>query len=550
MWSSRLYLSLIFVAVLALVFWFRSGTPPDGGLPGSLDISERADLEKDALLEEGATHSIVDSASFKQRSKLPETPSSVRCLLQGQVTTPDGAPIPGATLSAFASRNQRTKEFESLLNSATSLTDGTYEVPISSLIESWLTVRKPGFAAVEQRLFLSQPGIIVRDYVLSPASGRIEGLVLDVLKEKPLANAEVFLTLGRSSWDVLHRLSYRSPLAPRPEPDFSPRRVRTDSAGRFSFEEVPECRASLTSSFPSYMEDIRRVDVLSGKTSSIELRMVEVDSLSFTVMNQRREPIAMATVLRPNGLTATADRAGLVSFPLMPKSEPFELKLWAPRYLLRKLSVDPKQTPSEIFLEDGFELSGQVLSKSGLPLSGATISIWGSKLSSVGFPNWKTVNSPGPVNGIYELSVQTNERGEFSVRSMRPPIRQIHVSHPWYREKWVAFKQETSYAAVHLEPIQTELAGRVVDAKGHPVRHFMVRVRDPAASYRWVTSKTFSDANGLFSMRDLPAGRFQLDVLGWSTGEQASMEESRVVFLASGTIQNVEMTLKEKPEQR
>ncbi len=304
------------------------------------------------------------------------------------------------------------------------------------------------------------------------------------------------------------------------------------------------------SSYPSYIEDIRRVDVLSGRTSSVELRMVEVDSLSFTVVNRRGEPIPLASVMRHDGLMAKGGPVGLVSFPLIPKSEPFEIKLWAPRYLFRKLLVDPRQIPSEVVLEDGFEFSGQVLSESGLPLSGATVSIWGTEPSHVGFPDWSTVSDPGPVNGIFELSVQTNEQGEFSAHSTRPPIRQIHVSHPWYREKWVAFRQETSYAAVHLEPVETELAGRVVDARGHPVRHFMVRVRDPSASYRWVTSKTFSDANGIFSMRDLPAGQYQLDVQGGPMGEQASITESRIVFLAPGTIQNIEMTLRENPARR
>ena len=82
--------------------------------------------------------------------------------------------------------------------------------------------------------------------------------------------------------------------------------------------------------------------VLGGRTSSVELRMVEVESFSFTVVNRRRAPIPLGSVLRPDGRMATADPAGVVSFPLIPKSEPFELKLWA---LGRNLQAGAEKRP-------------------------------------------------------------------------------------------------------------------------------------------------------------------------------------------------------------
>src|SRR5579862_2548305 len=91
------------------------------------------------------------------------------------------------------------------------------------------------------------------------------------------------------------------------------------------------------------------------------------------------------------------------------------------------------------------------------------------------------------------------------------------------------------------------LRGRIIDAdSGQPMRRAMVRVSAPTPQ---VTRSMLTDADGRYEFRDLPAGRFSINVsktayVGWSYGQTQPNSPGKPLALADNqTADNVDIRL-------
>ena len=390
---------------------------------------------------------------------------------------------------------------------------------------------------MEYQLVQSKPGMSLLDWTLIEASGWIVGTVVDAMTDRPISEAGVLAQFqvtplpGMGTGIIPQRpRRLKSSLLFRP---LSPRLLETDDLGRFILDTVPVATASLTGSHPGYLEDIKDVQIDSAQTQYVELRLVQAQSVSFRVRHRDGQPIPSVSVIRPDGNRASGDQEGLVRFAVLPTDKPAQIKVWAPRYREMALTLESARFPSEIVLDEGLPFFGFVVSEDGNPLEGATVLIHGTD-----------GRQPS-----YESIVTTDQAGAFSWQLTRPPVWKMHVSQTGYLEKRIGFRGSVDVPyVVRLERAHAAIAGRVTEEDGSPVRHFSLRLRDPFSTdgRRPVLMRSFSHADGIFSMEDLPPGIYQLSAMGEAEDGEFLYGGIDRIYLGHGTIRDVEITMSQR----
>lgn len=213
--------------------------------------------------------------------RLPENRNpdqSTECLMTGKVKSDEGQPLPGATVSLYAS-GPADPNFEWPKPLLTEVCDyeGRYTIHMAApLAKAAIGARKDGYATLQDTQDIEVPGTITKDYILRKAGACLEGLVLE--GDKPIAKTRVFTTFPRvaSSKDR----SMTSAVS-----------AFSDVRGRYSLQGLPEGLLDVFADPPGYQRKTVYVSVSSGPCGHLDFKVAPGTLISFLVKNKRGDPI-------------------------------------------------------------------------------------------------------------------------------------------------------------------------------------------------------------------------------------------------------------------
>lgn len=148
----------------------------------------------------------------------------------------------------------------------------------------------------------------------------------------------------------------------------------------------------------------------------------------------------------------------------------------------------------------GGTVRGTVTDEQGEPIAGAEVLLWSTDMHE------------------YRTAVSTGESGNYEFREVRPGIEVVvHATHPaygvddyrgaWKEKKWVPLtvtsEQTIEIPRISLPLANNEITGRVVDAKGNPIRNAVLFVYQ---THRQPERRVQTDENGNFRIPNLIAG--------------------------------------------
>ncbi|MCP4653935.1 MAG: carboxypeptidase regulatory-like domain-containing protein [bacterium] len=416
--------------------------------------------------------------------------------LSGRVTdAATGRPLAGAWLT-----------FQDRLT--TSATDGRYRLPMRLDRLSILRARSAGYLG-ETVVFRLRPGLELvvegdltsRDVKLRPAA-HVYGLVVDE-GDAPVAGAEVAASTGST--------------------DRSFTRSRAD--GRFRIPIAPSALASLQVTRPGYLTVEAKVTA-NRADSPVVVVLVRGRRGNGYVLDLDEQPIAGAEVgLWPVAPGRWDEQQGMAYAGLtgddgrfvIEELGPGKFNMWATArgfapYVVKGIEIAfgaaREIDLGTVILEPGASLEGWVVDRDGRAVAEAEVS-------------WSTRDLQRPWDLANSDKLPTDADGRFALSDLIPGEKlDLWVWHRDYGEssaRGVECPPEEEIVIV-LEK-SGRIAGRVVDADGVPVPQAEISTLYEVRSGESYSYRAASDADGVFELRLLMAGRMKLEVRadGFST---------------------------------
>ena len=395
-----------------------------------------------------------------------------------------------------------------------------------------VVARAPGFATESLVADVGRGNLRL---VLTPA-GTLAGVVRDA-DGQPARGVSVVLA-GSGVWP--------------------PREYTTDDDGRYRVGDIPPgvyelwARGTGQRSPPRSGITLEAADALY-----IPLQMILGDEIQGIVVDQEGAPIAGAEVLVVDGglalapIRTTSGTDGRFRIgPLLPVAYPRSYLGQADGYLPNQVSASGSTEELRIVLEPGATLSGRVLDERGRPVAGALVRWLMNRQPSPAAPGDGLGVTTGPVPAIpYDDTpavavgfgdAMTDENGEFVIAGVQAGEGEVVASHEDYAPSpRVASLLAPGATVEDLTLVLREggvLEGRLVDARGFPVRFVPVEVTSDEVG---TPASRVSDENGYFSFPGL------LGTITVSARPYDAASVNQTVFIQAGDRREIQLVLEE-----
>ncbi|MHC4820099.1 MAG: carboxypeptidase regulatory-like domain-containing protein [Planctomycetota bacterium] len=426
--------------------------------------------------------------------------------LRGRVVSPEGQPVPAATVSITDFDPDRLMD-----QSPSYVTDSGGRFTIDDFapgFECTLSATADGWMKGEIESITLEAGATLDDVEIVLTSGHeLAGEVVDA-SGVPLADALVqvapegrrnSLNLGRSD----------SPPA------------RTDAEGRFVMRAIPEGRMAVRAEREGFVPSTEVTEVVAGQRAQVRVTLKRDAPISGRVVDESGAAVSSAWVRAQSGekvmgsggghsgrTNTVAD--GTFTIEGLPANATFDVTAGANGFVnAPAVSVTSGTSGVEIRLQRGLEISGRVLDPAGRGLAGMRVRI-----------------HPKERAGGRE-SVKTNDQGGFSVRGLEPGPHSVRVYGPQNGD-FILNEDHTVEAGelgvtVNLRE-GLRIDGRLVDSNGKPVVGASVNASridegQPSSSHH-----SNSNKSGEFALRGMPEGNYRVIVS--HRGSQAQRLES------------------------
>jgi len=409
-------------------------------------------------------------------------------VVAGKITSEMGEAISGAEVSLFRSPprwNPPVLEQAGPVDTRATDEQGQYRFQLDAPANLWIGIRKEGFAGVTALLPVRDTQSTVRDFQLWAAPATLVGFVFD-RQDTPIAGALVIANTPP--------LTYVAD-----NPVISPTGHRTDSAGKYTLENLPDGDVSVVAYARGYIFSEELGTLKAGQSQQIDFHLSPATRIAFAVKNGRGEALPFATAAAPGQFKfAAGDARGVIEISVPLELPPFDCTVAAAGYDSRTIVLDPKNPPANVVLEDRPSLKGRVTAESGQAVAGALVSVWGT----------------GGAQGKFDGSAFTDKAGRFTLQLAYPPVREIRVTRTGFFDQRITYDGNQTApvdVAVRLKPVEAGIYGRVIDHRGFPIKRFVVHLRGAdakpgAGEYQ----RSFSDERGAFTITDIPPGTYTL----------------------------------------
>lgn len=466
----------------------RQGNPEPPvltGSDGSFRIEDRRPGETLGLGAWRAGYAAADVPGVQVPSERP-----VRIVLQptaaveGRVVDPDGRPIAGATVVAFASDRMRMRvRVAAAPGPGPATTDDSGLFRVEGMEPGTIEIRAmaAGFQAAWLKNLELRPGQDLRgvEVVLAPGAV-VEGRVLSP-SGRPVSGAQVTLAEMESRGGV-----------------FDPVGAISDGDGRYRLEGVGPGPRAVQAEHPDYRRAVRELEVRLGE-NTLDLTLEGGAEVRGRVVDEAGAPVANARVMLRQGFrswelpstgsgpdgsfTLTSVPEG--TYAILAQKEGFAMDREGQELVVAGGSVGGV----EVRLSRGGAVVGQLLGLEFTELSQVQVRVYGA-----------------PAEGIVAPD------GSYRVDHVAPGTWRVVASLPdgsRQAEGEVALEPGAAEARLDLafEEGHT-LTGRVL-RDGRALTGAGVSLSSPQSSSRFVST----DHEGRFRFADLPAGEYQLMVL-------------------------------------
>jgi hypothetical protein len=424
------------------------------------------------------------SSSFNSKTVLETADNSNEAyILEGRVVSDREDPVSQVAISIFESVPEphlpRTNAWPPPLASSASDQEGKFhirlDVPVADAV---VYLEKPGYAAVQDQVGLTDPGTVRKKYWLQPACVCAQGKVISE-EGKPIAGAKVFA-------------GPNSPLSDNDSSIVMPAVTYSDNAGDYKLNGIAEgVVGEVFARAVGYTGRGQIVQLVQGPCVHADIHLEPANTISFAVKNTRGEAISNAFALSSGVHSVKADEKGIIQITLAKDAAPVSCDVGAPGYSITRLMLAPESSPSQVILEKGgYEVVGTVFDESGKPVRSAKVLVSGS-LHGCGHEG------------------NTDMSGRFSIPLYCPPAVSVKVAKEGFTEHTEPIEANRSVASiiVVIKKCNAEVYGRVVDNEGKPVTRFTMTLSKGTNFYH----RDFDD-DGSFRIADVPPGNYSLDV--------------------------------------
>lgn len=433
---------------------------------------------------------------------------------RGQVVDPQGAPLPGAWISAdLENPGDRPPAggVEPSGDGGASDPTGAFELRrLRSGMGYALRVQRPGFLPAAVSVVAPAHGAPQTSLkiVLHPAP-RAFGQVQD-LQGRPVSGAEVAVSPAATSKNRRSR-----PLLEEEA------RATTDGQGRFTFAGLPAAEVDLAVHKSGFAAGTFRGLRLPSNQPAVDLGRIVLRpgaEIRGRIVDSRKRPVAAARVYeveildRLEKLAETlageepavrSSSRGDFALPDRPAGSAVQLLILAEGYRpegLRGVRV-PTAGPLVVTLSDAFPVRGRVLDETGEPVSGAEVELtWQEVLPDV----------PGdlPVGQAISKNGTTDPEGRFALAGVPGGASELSILAPGFlpleRQRLVLPLAEPATELTFVLEQGAVLQGRVTTSDGRPV----AGARIDAGT----TGAALSDDEGLYDLAGCALGDAEIEL--------------------------------------
>jgi hypothetical protein len=321
------------------------------------------------------------------------------------------------------------------------------------------------------------------------------------------------------------------------EPDFwSGRSVVTDARGRFEIVGVEPGAHTLVAYEPEWAPAVvPGIEVTAQGHVDVPLVLTRGAAVAGRLVDAEERPVAGRVRVQELGghavptslgeiLGANAGPDGRFRIAAVGPGA-YTLAVTARGFASARAEVDVKErTPQvelgDVVLETGLSIRGRVSTRTGAPVAEATVSCTQSRNDF--FTGWPTETRSEP-------------DGRFTLAGLLPGVCEVFASAPGYARGRAKAEVGGKNVVLMLEAAGA-ITGVVVEEGNRPVDAYSVRL-EPAEgsqgrSYREMQQRSVGSADGRFTLEDLSAGAYVVQVL---VPDRAPVAVSGVRVGAGGT---------------
>jgi hypothetical protein len=418
------------------------------------------------------------------------------CILTGTVTSEQGLPVPGATVSIHKSLPVAPSlEWPAPVASQTCDAEGRYTLRLNALMPNDIVLaQKEGFVKMIDGISSRDLGMAVKNFVLPVQATCAEGRVF-AGENQPLAGAMVVLSV------IMGGMS---------KPEVSPIWSITDESGRYNLPGLPagveEGRMRIRASARGFITDNSPIiEFQAGPCKQVDIHLKPANIVSFVVKDRQGAVIPDAAGRLLMSVNSTdymrkGESAGSLEWIAALDAVPATCTVTAKGYNPVTFTLDPESPPAEIILDVGQTIRGRVVSETGNPVPRARVLVRGTP---------KLGMSSGS-----EAPADTDADGRFVLPLANPPVTRVSVTKPGYTERQIVFDTQPAPPVLEIQ-LQFEGAGifgNVLDSENRPVRRFTITFRSLEGTGSTAFMRDIRSENGEFSVRDIPPGVYTLHI--------------------------------------